>query len=49
MTDLEKAIADLKEEYEKALSYEWVCNPLAYALFLVWRKWDAKKRWEEGE
>ena len=49
MTDLEKAIRDLKAEYAKALSYEWVYNPLAYALYQVWRKYDAKKRREEGQ
>lgn len=34
---LNKAIKTLTEEYEKAKRLEWVHNPLAYALYQVWK------------
>ena len=40
---LEKAIQLLRIEFKKAKSLEWVHNPLAYALYQVWKKADAKK------
>ena len=41
---LEKAIKMLEEEYEKAKKLEWVHNPLAYALYKVWKRADAGRR-----
>ena len=35
---LEKAIEMLKAEYERALKLEFVYDPLAWALYRVWRK-----------
>ena len=40
---LEKAIEKLKTEYERAKSLSYVVNPLAYALYQVWKEADKKK------
>ena len=40
---IEKAIRLLEEEYEKAKRLEWVINPLAYALYRVWKIVDKEK------
>lgn len=40
---LEKAKQLLDEEYERAKRLEWVHNPLAYAIYQVWKKADAKR------
>jgi hypothetical protein len=40
---LKKAINLLEEEYERAKKLEWVRNPLAWALYQVWKKADAVK------
>lgn len=37
---LNKAIKMLKEQYEKAKKLEWVHNPIAYALYHVWKEAD---------
>lgn len=37
---LEKAKQLLEEEYERAKRLEYVNNPLAYALYQVWKKAD---------
>ena len=39
---LDKAKKLLDEEYEKAQKLEFVYNPMAYALYQVWRKADAQ-------
>ena len=44
---LKKAINLLEEEYERAKKLEWVRNPLAWALYQVWKKADAEKGGEE--
>lgn len=44
---IKKAINLLEEEYEKAKKFEWVRNPLAYALYKVWRMADVEKGGEE--
>lgn len=41
---LNKAKKLLEEEYEKAKTLEHIQNPLAYALFNVWRKADMQGR-----
>ena len=33
----ERVIKLLEQEYEKAKKYQWIHNPLAYALYRVWR------------
>ena len=40
----DKAIEDLKEEYEKAKDFTFVNNPVVYALYQVWRKYDTQKK-----
>ena len=40
---LQKAIKLLEVEYEKAKKLEWIHNPLAYALYQVWKKADSVK------
>lgn len=42
MMRLETAIKLLTEEYEKAKKLEHIHNPIAYALYQVWREADAK-------
>lgn len=42
---LENAIELIKQEYEKANDNHYVINPLAYALYQVWKKADAIKAW----
>lgn len=37
---LEKAIKRLEQEYERAKGLSYVRNPLAYALYRVWREAD---------
>ena len=44
---LEKAIKMLEAEYERAKKLEWVHNPLAYALYQVWKKVYETKEGEE--
>ena len=41
---LEKAKKLLDEEYEKAKTLEFEKDPLAYALFAVWKKADEERR-----
>ncbi len=51
LMELDKAIGLLEEEYAKARKLKWVKNPLAWALYRVWKKADAEgcgKREEKG-
>lgn len=41
--DIEAAIKKLRAEYERAKNLEFVRNPLAYALYQVWRMVDKKE------
>ena len=41
---LKRAIKLLEEEYERACRLEWVHNPLAYALYQVWKIADAERK-----
>lgn len=43
MMSLEKAVNLLFAEYERALRLKYVRNPLAYALYHVWRKADGER------
>ena len=40
---LEQAKNLLEKEYERAKGLEWIENPLAYALYHVWRTADAER------
>lgn len=42
---LAKAILTLEREYEKAKKLEYIHNPLAYALYKVWRMVDEERRY----
>ena len=42
---LEDVIQRLEIEYEKAKRLDFVVNPLAYALYQVWKMADGKKGW----
>ena len=37
---LQEAIKLLEEEYERAKGFKHIFNPLAYALYQVWKKAD---------
>lgn len=39
---IKKAIEDLREEYDRAKHLNYVKNPLAYALYQVWKKYDRR-------
>ena len=41
---LEEAKELLDKEYEKANGLNYVINPLAYALYQVWKKADKERR-----
>ena len=41
--DLKKAIKLLEAEYERAKGMEHIRNPLAYALYQVWKKANAEE------
>jgi hypothetical protein len=41
---IEKAIEMLRKEYERAQNMECVINPLAWALYQVWKKADEGRR-----
>lgn len=40
MTELDKVIKVLKEQYEKAKKIGWIRNPIAYALYQTWKIFD---------
>jgi len=41
--ELEEAISYLKESYWEIKELDWVKNPIAYALYYTWRKFDRRK------
>lgn len=43
MMRLETAIKLLTEEYEKAKGLKHIYNPIAYALYQVWKEADRRK------
>lgn len=45
---IDKAKRLLEAEYEKAKKLEWVHNPVAYALYKVWKMADADHPTEKG-
>ena len=42
-----KAIADLYEQYDWAKSQAWIYDPLAWALYHVWKKFDERRASDE--
>ena len=45
---IEQAIKELKKEYERAKNLSYVHNPVAFALYAVWKKADRAKVKKEG-
>lgn len=39
-----KAIAELVREYDKVKEQDWIVNPVAYALYQVWKRADKEKQ-----
>ena len=46
---LAEAIKLLEAEYERAMKLEYIKNPLAYALYQVWKIADKKRRRKSDE
>ena len=44
---LAKAVSLLIDEYERAQGMEFVNNPIAYALYQVWKKADGERKTNE--
>lgn len=44
MTELDRAIELLQQNYEEAQGNEWIISPIAYALYQTWKVYDDKKR-----
>ena len=42
-----KAIAALYEAYDQAKEQEWIYDPLCYALYHVWKKFDERRASDE--
>lgn len=42
--NLEQAIKLLESEYERAKKLEWIRNPLAHALYKVWKIADSSNK-----
>ena len=42
--ELEEAKKMLEEQYARARNLKYVRNPIAFALYHTWKKFDAKKR-----
>lgn len=47
MKDINAAIRDLKKLHEQACKKDFVRNPLAYALFHTWKKYDNEDKSNE--
>ena len=43
-SELDKAKKMLEEQYARARNLKYVRNPIAFALYHTWKKFDAKKR-----
>lgn len=46
VTEIGRAVLDLIEEYDKVRDLEWVHDPVAFALYSIWKKYDAGERRE---
>ena len=47
LSDIGYAVMDLIEAYQKAKESEFVRDPVCYALYQTWRKYD--RAWKEKE
>lgn len=41
--NLKKVIEELTAEYNKSVENDYVLKPMAYTLYHLWKKWDAKE------
>lgn len=41
---IQKAIIELQKEYARAITLEFVRNPVSYSLYRVWRKADEERK-----
>ncbi len=41
---IDRAMRLVQEEYERARKYEWVHDPVAYALYQVWKQAASESR-----
>lgn len=48
MKDINAAIRDLKKLHERACEMDFVRDPLSYALFHTWRKYDNEVKSNEA-
>lgn len=48
ITDIGHAVLDLIEEYNIVRDLEWVHDPVAFALYHTWKKYDVGER-REGD
>ena len=46
---IHKAISELVAEYELAKARGWVIDPVAYALYAVWKQADADHKRKESK
>ena len=44
ISPLGQAMLDLIEEWQIAKESEYVQKPISYALYHVWKQWDAKEK-----
>lgn len=44
--DIGYAITQIVEEYHRALEYDWVKDPVGYALYYTWRRREDQKEKE---
>lgn len=42
--NIQEAIIELQKEYARAITLDFVYNPVAYALYKVWRKADRERK-----
>lgn len=45
----EKLSKEFFEIYDKAVASSYVHKPVAYSLYKLWRKWDAKEKVRENK
>ena len=46
--ELEKAVATLRNNYERAKTLNYVYDPLAWALYQTWKEFDGKGKMNEN-
>ena len=49
LSDIGYAVMDLIEAYQRAKASEFVRDPVCYALYQTWRKYDRARKEKEGD